>query len=452
MYLRIQNEGVSSIDLFLRLGASSSRGDESRIGQFGSGALLGALTLLRSNLPPTVFVGLTRVKYVMGEERTECDPGGNSVTYTPVLAQVSNRKPYDLNIALEYGAMDWDNPLMGVREFISNALDYSSTGISGVKIDLVDNATPRAGKTCVYIPATSEIVDYHATLASRFLQFDPRYKAGLPTLIVKSEPSPPRIYRKGVFVAEIGSKPSLFNYNLREELKIDDCRNLGTYQCQEACTKKVCADDSALRAVFARLPDSTPFFEGGFRTYDLGWEAKYNNDDDKWLECWQAVHGNAVIATADHAMIIPHAIDRGFRVVVISHNSWYEALAAAGVPTVLSSLDNVADNGCELYNAPPALIACRDRVWDWLTLVEMTDGKPAPPVMGFIPILDSAKNLLGFYDRKKEIIGIRNDRLTDPSVMIEELSHYASGEGDLSREFQTFALNLACKLAIVSGG
>ena len=84
MFLRIQNDGVADLDLFLRIGASSSRGDSSRIGKFGTGAVMGVLTALCEGYNPIVFCGLKRIKYLPQEPKTASDPRGNRDTFTPV--------------------------------------------------------------------------------------------------------------------------------------------------------------------------------------------------------------------------------------------------------------------------------------------------------------------------------------------------------------------------------
>ena len=62
MYLMIRNPGVAPVEAFTLLGASNKSGTDA-IGQFGSGTKFGTLALLRANLPPVIYSGLTRIEF-----------------------------------------------------------------------------------------------------------------------------------------------------------------------------------------------------------------------------------------------------------------------------------------------------------------------------------------------------------------------------------------------------
>lgn len=455
-YLRIQNDGVASEDLFLRIGASSSRGDASRIGQFGNGAVLGSIALLREGIEPVIFVGTKRLEYVVEEEIEGVDPRGNVARYNPLLVKISNKKPRDTGIALQYGALDW-TPEMGVREHISNAIDYSTSGMGGVRVDLVEHATPRAGKTIVYIPCKEGDVihRYYQQIQSRFLHFAYSSPADFPTVIDKGDAdTPPNIYRKGVWVCQLeGEKPSLFDYNLGEGLHIDEARNLGNRQCQDSCLPHITSNKKVITAVFRKVVQTGDFWEASLSKWDLEYAVRYDEArKTRWCDVWQNLYGdNTVIATSDHSLLIPYARDRGFRVLVVHSGAWFDAMSIAGIPTVLTALDNVSDKGCEIFEPTPAAIAVRDRVWDWVSLAGLAHEKEKPIVKSFRPIMDKAERLMGFYDSTKRYIGIREGgELVE--CMAEEIMHHLSGDTDLTREFQTFAISAFCKLAVECGG
>ena len=61
-YLKISNKGLLDVEALTLLGASSKRGDNTKIGMFGSGNKFSLAYLLRNNYELRIFSGLEEIK------------------------------------------------------------------------------------------------------------------------------------------------------------------------------------------------------------------------------------------------------------------------------------------------------------------------------------------------------------------------------------------------------
>ena len=166
-YLRIENIGVAPADAFTVLGVSMAdqSSNAGMIGQFGSGSKHSIALLLRNELQPIVFAGNLKLEFstrpqVVSDsqatkrfERVVVKFGGTDAN------GVSRSATEDLGFVLDFGRLDWDEVAMGLREFVSNAIDRSireKGDWSGVAVDVVSESQVRAkaGHTRVFIPLT----------------------------------------------------------------------------------------------------------------------------------------------------------------------------------------------------------------------------------------------------------------------------------------------------------
>lgn len=210
-YLCIKNDGVCDYRLFTLLGASTARGDKGKIGQFGSGAKHGALVLMRQNIPPIVMLGKDELTYY-----TQDIPE----LKTKQLGVYFKGEKQLQSMVVDFGIMDWQNPHMALREYISNAIDAG-----GWEVTLVDEVIGVEGQTRVYVPLTPDIVEYYNNLSRYFL-----HAVGLeesPTIANLTEEKC-RVYRKGVLVGAL-HQTSAYHYNL-PDVPLDESRNIKSYE------------------------------------------------------------------------------------------------------------------------------------------------------------------------------------------------------------------------------
>ena len=107
LMLEIVNDGLNAI---LLIGASTKRGDDTKIGFFGSGLKYSMATLLRNGIPFKMFSGTKEIKITTKKVK---------LREQEFRQIVINGKP--TSMTLEMG-IDWQ-PWFAVREILCNAID-----------------------------------------------------------------------------------------------------------------------------------------------------------------------------------------------------------------------------------------------------------------------------------------------------------------------------------------
>lgn len=345
MFLCIENDGIANISGLTVLGLSSARGKADKIGQFGSGFLHGILTCARQNIMPTIFLGNDRLKFA-----TTSDKMGEK-EFQQLLYEFKGEIK-ELPIALEFGALDWNGLDMGLREFVSNAIDAG-----GHKVEIVPTAEPSADKTRIFLPFGPDVSKFFSALREKFLHFSPEFNSEAK-ILGKPKLSPAMLYRKGVFVRQSEDK-SLFDYNFGDSTKIDESRNMSEYTIRShVCDIWAAADISQLKQLFARFGEiNDTVFESRISLYLGGAQRK------TWFTAFNELYPNSVIADpVTQGQLIAKAEKKGKNIVCVPYNL-YTALISAGVPSINTAMDNVDDKGREIKPADNKVMAKVVKIW-----------------------------------------------------------------------------------------
>lgn len=200
------NDGEIPVNAFKLLGASSKRGDSSKIGFYGTGLKYAIALMLREDIPFKIYSGKSEIKI-----------GKRATKFLDQKIDVMTVNGEKTSITLDAG-IDWQ-PWFAIREVYSNTIDEGGSMKVGADIE------PEQGKTKVYIDLTSEKLkdifnnwnDYFTT--SRVMQEKLANGNILPKL-----PSNPyfTVFRKGIR-AYNNKSHSLFDYDLRD-LEINESR------------------------------------------------------------------------------------------------------------------------------------------------------------------------------------------------------------------------------------
>lgn len=481
-YLRIENIGVAPADAFTVLGVSMAdqSSNSGMIGQFGSGSKHSIALLLRNELQPIVFAGNLKLEFstrpqVVSDsqatkrfERVVVKFGGTD------LEGVSRSATEDLGFVLEFGRLDWDDVAMGLREFVSNAIDRSireKGDWSGVTVDVVGESQVRAkaGYTRVFVPLTPEVLEFYNNLGKWFLHFSEPESLGKAILPKANRNISDRkaavIYRRGVRVREFESSDteSLFDYNL-DNLTIDESRKASDWDVRHSAGKSLSnADAQTLAILFERLlTTEKSYWEFAFDIYSL--QPAYfdsteaiENRKKAWQTAFESIAGEeSVLATKATANQLER---KGFKPIVAPENL-ISAAGLYGVKTASSVLSADELSGREITKATVDAQAAVDYIWDLIEEVGLTNGKDRPEVRSFSSILDGGVMLNGYY--RDGIVYINRDlaggdasllagskALSDRllKVALEEIAHHTTQSSDNSRDFQDYALEVAIRLA-----
>jgi hypothetical protein len=439
-----------------------SRDDTSLIGQFGSGAKLAITTLLRANLKVYIYCGLTRLEFKTKtitindglEERQErqvyIQCGGDS------------KRKIDLGWTIGFGALDWKDETMAVREFVGNAIDRTIKQGDNVKdaytdCDLAVQIVPethrkaQAGYTRVFIEAATEAIsDYVDDLPHRFLHFTniDLSKTFLPKL---GDRKKAQIYLNGVWVRELqSSDDSLFDYNFKpSEVTIDESRNLDEYYARAAVgTAFRQADVATLVTLFTALRNNNKCLETSLDAHYVkpGWQGASDRQKEVWRDAWERVNGKAVACGGDQGIVGEFAKKKGYDLGVVQEQQFLGILKEYEIPMVENVVSDNERKGRTITAPTFEAIDAVKEVWGWIELSELIDLEkcPMPHVKGYVEAPDASGETLGYYDPQSKEIYIRNDVGSGLllEVALEECIHYATGAQDMSRDIQSFAFRM----------
>jgi len=485
-YLKIENIGVCPPEGFTVLGVSlaDTSNNEGVIGQFGSGNKHGVAVCLRAGLAPAVFAGTLKLEFstkpqTVTDGLASKDFGRVVVKYggSDPLTGASRSSTEDLGFVLDYGKQDWQEVALALREFVSNAIDRSIRergDWSGVKIEIVDETQVRAKRdhTRVFVPMNAEVLEFFNNLGKWFLHFsepDSLNKAILPKRNRNlGERKAAVIYRRGVRVREFESSDteSLFDYNL-SDLTIDEARKASDWDVKHHCGKALAsADRDILARLFDRLVNSDKgVWEFGFDTFSLQPACRDSIEDESrkqraWQEAFSMIAGEDAVLTGEAS--VDQLGRKGYKAIK-APESLVRAAEQYGVQTPGRVLSMDELSGREISDATPDAQAAVDLVWDWLEETGLTNGKEKPPVKVFTSILNGGTMLNGYY-RSGEVF-INADLAGSGSVAggrqalshrllvvaLEEVAHYVTGATDNSRDFQSYLLDVAVKIAVQRG-
>lgn len=473
MYLLIQNPGEAPVEGFTLLGVSTTRdcGVSGVIGQFGSGTKHSINVLLRAGMRVIAYCGKTKLEFLT---RTDTIADGlctKEVKRVYVQFGGTSTKLLDLGWVLDFGAIDWTEVGMALREFISNAIDRTLREESGqfeaaihegrLAVRKVPEMDMRAksGYTRVYIEATPEVDKYLAELPKRFLHFSDRPSDVKRRFLPKTdrnltERRSAMIYREGVLVRELQDSPvaSLYDYNFpAKDICVDESRNSNEYTIRASCAKLMRdATVEELLPVLRSIAHNEATFEAGFDAMYLcsDWETPKEEQKRAWTQAWKAVAGDSVICDSNAQRDL--VARKGFTPVPITASSWAKASAKFGILTATAVLSTHEAKGRVACDVTPAATQAVATVWSWLESFKMTRGMNPPQIACFNDVTDAEIDVMGYYENgtvfiRADIASGENDYLL--KTALEECVHYVTGSGDNSRDIQNYLIDLVVALA-----
>jgi hypothetical protein len=370
------------------------------------------------------------------------------------LSGKSNRT-IDCGWTLDFGALDWTDTSMALREFVSNAIDWAGLCEGEPSVTVVDSIRNKGGFTRIFVDYDNQDVKlFHRDLGKTFLHFSGNPDAVNQRFLPKSSESVgPIIFREGVKVRTLQSPfPAAFDYNFKKgEIEIDECRNSSEYALRAQIARAINTADSETLAIYFGKMSQGKVYEAGLDDYYL---SLLTGDEQKesWKEGWRKFAGNAVIAneTMGSGLIAEHAAAKGHRVITVNSDAFAKVAQTMGVPNMASVLGTSAAEGRIECEPTAAALDAVDRTWSWLSELEMTNGRGKPEVKSFRELMDGEASTMGFYEHGTNVVNLREDLGGDLAlkVAVEEIAHYVTGAHDGSRDFQNYfigALVEVCK-------
>ncbi len=472
--LMIQNPGEAPVEGFTLLGVSTTRGCgvEGTIGQFGSGTKHAINVLLRAGLKVVVYCGRTRMEFLTRADTVNDGLVDQSVQRVYVQFSGTSTKKVDLGWVLDFGAIDWTELGMALREFVSNAIDRTLREEVGqfeaairegrLAVRKVPDTEVRAksGYTRVFVTTNAEIGRYMEELPKRFLHFSDRPGDVKQRLLPKAnrnltEKKTAMVYREGVFVRELAEQQaaSLYDYNfLSGEIQLDESRNSSEYAVRASCAlawKTAGAND--LVSVFRSLTAMEDTFEAALDSHYLcpTYETPKPECQQNWQKAWEAVAGESVMCepTAQQAMLVAR---KGKSVKTVKSSGWVQAAQRFGIETSAEVLTKSEVQGRESCPVTSAAQQAVETVWSWVVSLGMTGGRKLPDVACYHDLTNAGVDTIGYY--RDDTVHIREDIASGENkyllkVALEEVVHHVTQAGDNSRDIQNFLIDMVTEIA-----
>lgn len=446
-YLAIRNIGKTDPQVFTTLGVSSARDDDSKIGQFGSGSKHGILIALRTDTEIAITTGTTVITPLSDEDVI------NNKIYRRVHFHVTDANSGSdvierSSMTLDFGSLDWNGAYMMLREFISNALDavagrwsdmsvFIAPGIPDPKV-LASLSPEQTDNTTVYIELTPEVRAIFNEISNYFLHVSGKQNE---RIISKPQPCRMKMYRMGVFVSEHDGVPSLYDYNGDHEMKIDESRNMSSYNLRSAVSEIMDkADDATLLSCYKNIilygMQHGECFEHQFNY----WRLKKH----LLVRALEEMYGKDTCYAANEFMAA--ALRRkGYTVVVFPTclSSWYTAINEYNFSKCAERvLDANVVNMKQIQQVAKSARSTVDKVVDFLDregFIHKSDKTFS--VYTYQEVKIDNQSPLGYTDMKD--IYLQAEQLNNVVTILEEVLHLYTGYRDETRDFQDLAFRIA---------
>lgn len=461
MFLRVENKvsHIPDVDFLCTVGESTSRGNVSSIGQFGSGFVYTLSLFAREGILSACKICLGKDVYTPFVESTvKRDSSGNAREIHKIGLKKQNGGKYDLNISTGFGAVDWTDITMGVREIISNAFDGAETydgTYNSVDITEVQENQCRAadGVIRIYIPITDKISDYINNIENYFLCIKRNYNPNVRVL-AKAMSGPCRIYRKGVLVGQFNTN-SLFDYNF-PDVPLNESRVINQNQAKDCCGHALLVYsrddqlDKFVRDILLCENTNNDLWENTLSQWNLSPEYMYDTKtaQDRLNKSIERVLGMGVLCSneMEREMVKSKGLHG-----IIPKKDMYPVLARSAVRKSRDVLSDAESLGHTVVPATNIVNEVLDKVWNKLSDLNLLNGRDKPPVACFNSAVNAERKTLGYCNATFDKIYIHEDISNDNgnqlySVMLEEVAHYITRAMDCTRDFQTFFIGLAARL------
>lgn len=411
-YIKVENDGEIDINAILLLGASSKRGDSSKIGFFGSGLKYALAVLLKNNIPFHIYSGEKEIKVSTTKEKFR----GVDVE----IIKVNNRKT---SLTTDMGP-DW-KPWFAIREIYCNAIDEGNHDIGISK-----EPTPVKGKTTFFVKfdyQLSELFSNWNLYFSEKREDIVHSSAEQGTTVFSGNKDRFIIYRKGV-QAHIDSQKSLYHYDLTWAT-INESRILSSYWQINYSLPKIWGKIATKEMIIELFNNFSNTVEE-----KLDWDGvSYFNKN--WLE------------VINNRTLIVDSVAGFFMEEIASNRDGHLILPAKIVQSLKSyfghriKVRGMTDEAEDDIEIP----ITKEQVKDCNFAVKFLK-KGGINVEASIKIfqfkqeskLGEARN--GEIRLSPKIFGMGRRKVI--AVILEEASHLESGAGDKSRSFQDYLLNM----------
>lgn len=413
-YLTISNKGLLDVRLVSLMGGTTKRGNDYKIGRFGSGLKYALAWLVRNNVDFKIFIGHQEVQITTRTERIQG-------TDFDVLYIDGERTSISSSMGTDWEA--W----MIVREIFCNAIDegdYERT--------ITDEPTGAEDRTTFCLQLIDGIKDTVDNWSDYFLY-------GTAPLYETKEfaiyPPGPHLsfYKNGVLIHRQKESTGVFNYDIKAA-HINELREYKGYAVADLARIIKQLDRQYVEMFLSKLTD-------GHYEYEMDYPSWYG----EWAQGWKDAIGQAKIIAHDDLQTFQ---ERGIKIdtaglipvpkmLFESLSEKFEGISAVRRADKVASFYETFDSELELQikSALAILETCNYEVPAELNFIYGEFGDKSV----FARINTEDKTVMYSTELKHK------SRFMVCATIIEECEHFKTGHGDESRAFQQHFIDLFTK-------
>lgn len=415
-YLMIENQGVLDVSSLILIGASTKRGDDSKIGFFGSGNKYAIATLIRKKVPFKIFSGEKEI--VVSTEHIDF----RGVDFERILIDGQQT-----SLTTDMGPQ-WEE-WMAIREWVSNSIDEGDSRV----VRSAEQVCGAPGCTRFYIqytPVIEAIVNTWETLFT-YDRSDVIYQASNGKMFSQNKEQELLLFRKGIRVYEGEGRKSLYQYDL-DNFVINESRIVSSVSMASSRVAEYLGkvdDVNIVSNIMRNCHTSSPYWES-----TLDWRWSVYALSPAWI---QVANSRAIIvdSVADFFEDIkkkkPH-----YLVTISMASMLLKNIPGLVVYGLNESGDTFAYKSVERTSKMEYLL---EEALDFLKKTQYEVKYPTDIVSfekkSVHGMAHDGKILLSdkvFEMGKKEIV----------STIIEENEHLSTGYSDCTRTFQSHFINM----------
>lgn len=279
-YLEIKSSGEIDIQSFTLIGASTKKGDNSKIGMYGSGNKYSIATLLNQNIDFKVFSGEDEIVFTTKNQ-----------TFRDQDFKVILVNGVETSLTTTMGGNDWKNVFAPIREIYSNALDEDSDATLTKSSQFI----AEKGYTKFYIELTEDVEHFYKNIHLYFCNTNPKvlYSSMNGSMFPNTDDNNTRVFRKGILSHFDTKNKALLHYNL-DNIEINESRvvkYIWQIDYKLAILWKSCTNEELISTLLLRLNGSN----NGFLEHKIEW-----SESEAFSENWYSVCSGKKFAPVEY--------------------------------------------------------------------------------------------------------------------------------------------------------
>lgn len=279
-YLEIKSFGEIDIQAFTLIGASTKKGDNSKIGMYGSGNKYSIATLLNQNIDFKVFSGEDEIVFTTKNQ-----------TFRDQDFKVILVNGVETSLTTTMGGNDWKNAFAPIREIYSNALDEDSDATLTKSSQFI----AEKGYTKFYIELTEDVEHFYKNIHLYFCNTNPKvlYSSMNGSMFPNTDDNNTRVFRKGILSHFDTKNKALLHYNL-DNIEINESRvvkYIWQIDYKLAILWKSCTNEELISTLLLRLNGSN----NGFLEHKIEW-----SESEAFSENWYSVCSGKKFAPVEY--------------------------------------------------------------------------------------------------------------------------------------------------------